>query len=50
VLGGDSFVTSPRQEEVTLLNAQLALAALGELRADERDAAAELLADLASRP
>ena len=32
---------------MTLLKAQLAVAALGELRADERDAAAKLLTDLA---
>jgi len=33
--------------DVTLLKAQLAVAALGELRADEWDAAAKLLTDLA---
>jgi hypothetical protein len=43
---------SPRRQrassgkDVTLLKAQIALAALGELRSGEREAAAELLAEL----
>jgi hypothetical protein len=44
-----SVGTWPEGKAVSLLKAQLALAALSELRAGEREAAAKLLTELARR-